>query len=82
MFVVIKIAHSCNITLNIKEKKLQALQSAIAVLKQELVAASQAQAERSIRESRENMSMEKDARTKDNKEKGYVFLCHLTQPIY
>ena len=49
--------------LNLKEKKLQTLQSAIAMLKQELVAASQAIAERSIRENRE----EYDARNRDNK---------------
>lgn len=39
--------------LNVKEKKLQALQSAIAMLKQELVQASQTIAEKSIRESKE-----------------------------
>jgi hypothetical protein len=49
--------------LNLKEKKLQTLQTAIAMLKQELVAASQAIAEKSIRENRE----EYDTRNKDNK---------------
>lgn len=51
-----------------KEKKLQTLQSAIAMLKQELVAASQAIAEKSIRENKE----EYEARNKDNKNDSYV----------
>lgn len=54
--------------LNLKEKKLQTLQTAIAMLKQELVVASQAIAEKSIRENRE----EHEAKTKDNKNKKYV----------
>jgi hypothetical protein len=49
--------------LNLKEKKLQTLQTAIAMLKQELVAASQAIAEKSIRDNREEF----DARNRDNK---------------
>ncbi len=49
--------------LNLKEKKLQTLQAAIAMLKQELVTASQATAEKSIRENREEF----DTRNKDNK---------------
>lgn len=53
--------------LNLKEKKVQTLQTAIAMLKQELVSASQTIAEKSIRENREEF----DTKTKDNKNKKY-----------
>ncbi len=49
--------------LGIKEKKLQTLQTAIAMLKQELVTASQTIAEKSIRES--NLEKESKAETKN-----------------
>ena len=44
------------------------------MLKQELVTASQTIAEKSIRESRDHLNMEKDAKTKEGKEKEYVLL--------